>query len=91
MFWMVSGTKEEQAELTHLKGAARLRPFTFILIKAIYSIAAVAMGLAFYWKVFVDKIYSVGGGIGAGVLLLFCISCFIAVFQKNKSPDDQAL
>jgi predicted acyltransferase len=86
MYWMSAATKERLASLIKLSSDTRQRPFTFWLIRAIYLLAALLMGLAFYWKVFVDKIHSFGGILGAGILLLFCISCFLAAFLKNKQP-----
>ena len=88
MYWMSAATKEKLAELIRLSGASRPRPFTFFLLRGIYLLVAVLMGLAFYWKVFLDKIHSAGGVIGAAVLLLFCISCFLAAFRKNTRVEN---
>lgn len=88
MAWMASGTKEERVELNHLSEGARPRAFIFFLIRGIYLLAAILLGLAFYWKVFLDRILSFGGVIGAVALLLFCISCILAAFRKNKSSED---
>jgi hypothetical protein len=90
MYWMSAATKERLAALIKLSGDSRHRPFTFWLIRSIYLLVALLMGLAFYWKVFVDKIHSFGGLLGAGLLLLLCISCFVAAFLKNKQPEDNS-
>ena len=90
MYWMSAATKERLASLIKLSSDSRHRPFTFWLIRAIYLLVALLTGLAFYWKVFVDKIHSFGGLLGAGILLLFCISCFVAPFLRNKPPEDHS-
>jgi hypothetical protein len=87
MYWISVATKERLASLIKLSSDSRQRPSTFWLIRAIYLLVTLLMGLAFYWKIFVDKIHSFGCFLGVGILLFFLYFMFRGSLRELPNPQ----